>query len=327
MPTAGCPPTVRLTGERPLHQESTRDRPQDIERDPQQIGRHMKAIVTAAASGIDLAIARELANNGASVFIGDLDGGALSAVITGDDRISGTVADVSAHDQVPEFIKEAVAELGGVDVLVNNVGIAGPTVLVEDTDFAGWDLTMQVNLGSHFYCSHEVIPHLKAQRSGAIINISSIAGQYGYPFHSAYAVSKAAVIAFTKTLAMELGPYNIRANAVCPCAVAGPRTDSVMQVEADTLGLPFETVKEAYRNQNSMRTFIDAEEIENRETHRLEREHVECRWRIQKDLAALVENALRQIVAILKEAGRARQRVVTGDVVVATHRADVVGEA
>lgn len=221
----------------------------------------MKAIVTAAASGIGLEIAKRLADDGASVFIGDIDGDAIAAVTGADTGINGAVADVSDHDQVPGFIEQAVGELGGVDVLVNNVGIAGPTGLAEMMDFGAFDMTMKINVGSHFYCSREVIPHMKAQRSGLIVNISSIAGQLPSPLHAPYHVSKAAVIALAKTLAMELGPFNIRANAVCPCAVGGERVESVMRVEADTLGLPFETVRENYLSQNSMGTFIDAEEI------------------------------------------------------------------
>jgi len=221
----------------------------------------MKVIVTAAASGIGLAIARKFALDGAQVFIGDIDREALDRATAETPEISGALADVSDHDQVRSFIAQAVDALGGVDVLVNDVGIAGPTCLTEEVDFADWDLTMKVNLGSHFYCSREVIPHLKRQRSGLIINISSIAGQFGYPFHGPYAVSKAAVIALTQTLAMELGPHNIRANTICPCAVNGPRLTSVMETESRNTGIPLELVEQAYVAQNSMRTFIEADEI------------------------------------------------------------------
>jgi NAD(P)-dependent dehydrogenase (short-subunit alcohol dehydrogenase family) len=221
----------------------------------------MKIIVTAAARGIGLAIARKFAEEGASVFIGDIDASAVSEVSKNFQGIDGAVVDLGAHSQVPGFIKHAVDTLGGVDVLVNNVGIAGPTCLTEDVSYADWDKTMQINVGSHFYCSREVIPYLKAQKSGLIINISSIAGQFGYPFHGPYAVSKAAVIAFTKTLAMELGPYNIRANAICPCAVKGPRIDAVIETEAKNCGFPLEAVKRSYRTQNSMRSFIETDEI------------------------------------------------------------------
>jgi NAD(P)-dependent dehydrogenase (short-subunit alcohol dehydrogenase family) len=221
----------------------------------------MKVIVTAAASGIGLAIARRFVTEGAQVFIGDIDGDALARVTAETEGISGAVADVSDHGQVRAFIARAVDALGGVDVFVNNVGIAGPTCLTEKVAFEEWDLTMKVNLGSHFYCSREIIPHLKKQKSGLILSISSIAGQFGYPFHGPYAVSKAAVIALTRTLAMELGPHNVRANTICPCAVGGPRTTSVIETESRNTGVPLDLVQQAYMSQNSMRTFIEADEI------------------------------------------------------------------
>ena len=221
----------------------------------------MKVIVTAAARGIGLAIARQFADEGASVYIGDMDNEAVAEATAGHDRIQGAAADLGDHDQVPKFIAGAIDHLGGIDVLVNNIGIAGPTCLLEDVSFADWDLTMKVNVGSHFYCAREVIPHMKAQRSGAIINISSIAGQLPQPYHSHYAVSKSAVIALTRNLAMELGPFNIRANAICPCPVKGPRVDEVMEVEARNNNVSIEKVRDAYLSHNAMRTFIDADEI------------------------------------------------------------------
>jgi NAD(P)-dependent dehydrogenase (short-subunit alcohol dehydrogenase family) len=221
----------------------------------------MKVIITAAGRGIGFAIAQRFSKDGASVFIGDIDTETIQAAKITNERINGAACDFSAHDQVPGFIDHAIGQLGGVDVLVNNVGIAGSTCLIEDVSYADWDRTMQVNLGSHFYCAARVIPHMKAQKSGLILNISSIAGQFGYPYHVDYAVSKAAVIAFTKTLAMELGPHNIRANAICPCAVNGPRIETMFEKEAKITGLPLEAIRNSYQIQNSMRTFIDTDEI------------------------------------------------------------------
>lgn len=221
----------------------------------------MKVIVTAAASGIGLAIARKYASAGAQVFIGDKDPAAIQQATRETQGLAGAIVDCGDHDQVRSFIADAIKSLGGVDVLVNNVGVAGPTCLTEDVEFDDWDTTMRINVGSHFYCSRQVIPFLKKQKSGLIINISSIAGQFGYPFHGPYAVSKAAVIALTRTLAMELGPHNVRANAICPCAVGGPRTTSVMETESRNTGIPLDQVQRAYVSQNSMRTFIEADEI------------------------------------------------------------------
>ena len=221
----------------------------------------MKAVVTAAASGIGLEIAKRFASEGASVFIGDRNADAVARAIAEISGIDGAVVELGDHDQVPEFINQAIATLGGIDVLINNVGIAGPTALLENVTPEDWDNTMRLNLGSHFYCSREVIPAMKRQRSGLIINISSIAGQFGYPFHGPYAISKAGVIALMNTLAMELGPFNIRVNTICPCAVKGPRIDSVMAVEAENSGIPYDLVREAFETQNSMRRFIEADDI------------------------------------------------------------------
>ncbi len=150
-----------------------------------------------------------------------------------------------------------------MDVLVNNVGIAGPTALIENIAPQEWDHTMRVNLGSHFYCSRLAIPLLKEAGGGSIVNISSVAGRFGYPWHGPYAVSKAAVIALTDTLAMELGEHNIRVNAICPCAVDGPRMSDVIRIEAETRGEPLDKITDAYHRQNSMRTFIQKSDVAN----------------------------------------------------------------
>jgi NAD(P)-dependent dehydrogenase (short-subunit alcohol dehydrogenase family) len=220
-----------------------------------------RAVVTAAGSGIGHSIATAFADQGATVVICDSDAQAVRRATAADARLTGVVADVADSRDVESLFLDVVSELQGLDVLVNNVGIAGPTGLIEDTLPTEWNKTMQVNVGSHFYCARKAIPLLKAQRSGAILNISSVAGQFGYPFHVAYAVSKAAVIAFTNTLAMELGAYGVRANAICPCAVEGPRIDAVIEADARTRGMPVDAVRSAYLRQNSMNTFIDASDV------------------------------------------------------------------
>ena len=111
----------------------------------------------------------------------------------------------SNPDQVDRFITEGITQMGGVDVLVNNAGISGPAGPLEDVDDDAWQQTLDVNINSQFYTCRRVIPHLKAQRSGSIVNISSTAGLFGYPMRSPYAVSKWAVVGLTKTLAMEVG--------------------------------------------------------------------------------------------------------------------------
>lgn len=221
----------------------------------------LRAVVTAAGGGIGHAIAATLRANGARVFICDIDGGRVDAVRKAWPDVGGLQADVSDVVQVDRFFDAAEAELGGLDLLVNNAGIAGPTGPVETLDPAEWDRTLTVNINSQFYCARRAVPLLKAAGGGAIVNLSSAAGLFGYPLRTPYAASKWAVIGFTKSLAMELGDEQIRVNAICPGLVAGPRIDGVIQARADAQGVSFEAMRERYLRQNSLHTFVTAQDI------------------------------------------------------------------
>ncbi len=153
------------------------------------------------------------------------------------------------------------AHLGGLDVLVNNAGIAGPTGPVESLDIAAWDRTMAVNINAQFYCARRGVPLIKAVGGGLIVNLSSNAGLVGFPLRTPYAASKWAVIGFSKTLAMELGGDRIRVNAICPGPVEGERIDNVIQAFADARGMSFESMRVAYVRQNSLRTMFQAQDI------------------------------------------------------------------
>lgn len=221
----------------------------------------LRVLVTAAGSGIGRAIAGTLHAQGATVHICDLDETRLALCRADLPGLGTTQADVADPAQVDRLFDEANTHLGGLDVLVNNAGIAGPTGPVEELDPADWDRTMAVNINSQFYCARRAVPLLKASGGGAIINLSSVAGLFGYPLRAPYAASKWAVIGFTKTLAMELGDYGIRANAICPGPVEGPRIDGVISARAASQGASFETVRENYLRQNSLHTFIQAQDI------------------------------------------------------------------
>lgn len=221
----------------------------------------MRALVTAAGSGIGRAIAGTLHAHGAAVHICDLDEARLAAARTELPGLGTTLADVADPAQVDRLFDELEAHLGGLDILVNNAGIAGPTGAVESLDPAAWDRTIAVNLNSQFYCARRAVPLLKAAGGGAIVNLSSVAGLFGYPLRAPYAASKWAVIGFTKTLAMELGDYGIRANAICPGPVEGPRIDGVIAARAAAQGETFETTRAGYLRQNSLHTFIQAQDI------------------------------------------------------------------
>lgn len=221
----------------------------------------LRALVTAAASGIGRAIAGALHAHGATVHICDLDAERLAAARAELPGLGTTQADVADPAQVDRLFDEAVTHLGGLDVLVNNAGIAGPTGPVESLDPAAWDRTMAVNINSQFYCARRAVPLLKAAGGGAIVNLSSVAGLFGYPLRAPYAASKWAVIGFTKTLAMELGEYGIRVNAICPGPVEGPRIEGVFAARAAAQGVSVEAMRAGYLRQNSLHTLIQAQDI------------------------------------------------------------------
>jgi len=225
--------------------------------------RGMRVIVTAAAAGIGRAIAQTFLENGARVHICDVVEERLLECKNALPEIGVSLADVSDPAQVDWLFEEAVAYLGGLDVLVNNAGIAGPTGPVEELTPEAWEHTMAVNINGHFYCVRRAVPLLRAAEGGSIVNLASTAGLFGYPWRSPYAASKWAVIGFTKTLAMELGESGIRVNAICPGSVDGPRMDAVMAAEAQTRGISEEVVREGYLRQTSMRTFVAAQDIAN----------------------------------------------------------------
>lgn len=221
----------------------------------------LRVMVTAGAAGIGRAIALAFADNGARVHVSDVDAAALDAFARECPDAALHRADVASVTQVDGLFDAAEASLGGLDVLINNAGIAGPTARVEDIDPADWDRTLAININGQFYCARRAVPMLRAAGGGSIVNLSSTAGLMGFPLRTPYAASKWAVVGFTKSLAMELGEFGIRVNAICPGAVAGPRIDRVIAADAEARGLPVETVRESVMSQNSLRQFIPPEAI------------------------------------------------------------------
>ncbi len=224
---------------------------------------NLRVVVTAAGAGIGRATAELLADAGARVFVCDIDSAAVAGVTGGDGiyGIDGVVADVGDTASVDAFMAAAVDKLGGVDVLVNNAGIAGPGGRVDEVEPADVTHTLDVNVTSMFRTSRHVIPLMVEQRSGLIVNIASTAGYLGFPYRAPYAASKWAVIGLTKTMAMELGEYGVRANVICPGSVAGPRMDHVIELEAKASGRAAADIRDGFERQVSMRTFIEPTEI------------------------------------------------------------------
>ncbi|RKT89284.1 NAD(P)-dependent dehydrogenase, short-chain alcohol dehydrogenase family [Saccharopolyspora antimicrobica] len=218
-----------------------------------------RVLVTAGADGIGLAIADRFGGLGARVLVTDINEDAVRAARAR--GLAALVSDASSEAQVEELMESVRAELGGLDVLVNNAGVAGPTGPVETLDSAAWARTFEVNVHSQFYCVKHGLPLLRESAGASIVNLSSAAGRLGMAGRSAYSASKWAVVGFTKTLAIELGPEGIRANAICPGAVDGPRIRAVIEAKAEMLGRPAEEIAAAYRDQSSMRRLVTAEDI------------------------------------------------------------------
>lgn len=226
-----------------------------------QVHTGTRVIVTAGAAGIGRAIAEAFADAGAQVHVCDVDLARLDTLIRARPEIGTSVADVSEPNQVAGLFDEALERLGGLDVLVNNAGIAGPTAPVEEVTPEEWRRTMAVNIDGQFHCVRLAVPALRAAGGGAIVNLASTAGLMGYPLRAPYAASKWAVVGLTKTLAMELGKDGIRVNAICPGPVSGPRMERIAAAEAEAKGVSSEEVRMGYVKQVSMQRFIDANEI------------------------------------------------------------------
>jgi NAD(P)-dependent dehydrogenase (short-subunit alcohol dehydrogenase family) len=222
---------------------------------------NQRVLVTAGASGIGREIARAFRANGAKVFVGDIDAKGLEILVQEIPGVMTVVCDVSKRDDVEHMMNAAVSALGGLDVLVNNAGISGPTAPVEEFDPDDWDKVVQVNLNGTFNVTRLAIPHLKKSPAGVIINMSSLAGRLGYANRSAYSATKWGIIGFTKTLSIELGAFGIRANAILPGAVEGPRIERVLEGRAKLSGKSIEEEKKTALSIQSFQRFVDPRDI------------------------------------------------------------------
>lgn len=218
-------------------------------------------MVTAAAAGIGRRIAERFAEAGARVQASDIDEAAVDALPEDNRDITTTVVDVTREDAVAAWFETALADLGGLDVMVNCAGIAGPTAALEDMDFAEWKRCLDVNLDGQFLCARRAIPEMKKQSGGLIVNFSSTAGLKGFARRAPYCTAKWGVIGFTKTLAVELGPFGIRANAICPGPVEGDRIDRVIAAEAAKTGETEDAVRDRITSSISMRCFVTADDM------------------------------------------------------------------
>lgn len=220
-----------------------------------------RVMITAGGSGIGLAIARAFAASGARVHVCDVDKPALADAKKTLPQIATSAVDVSDEGAVNRWFDEALGDLGGLDVFVNNAGTKGPTGYVEDLKLEDWRSCLAVCLDAQFLCARRAAPVMKRQKSGSIINISSVAGLYGYGMRTPYAAAKWAVIGLTKSLAIELGSFDVRVNAICPGTVEGARNDRVIAAEAESRGISQEAVQKELTQSQSIKRLVKAEEI------------------------------------------------------------------
>ena len=213
-----------------------------------------RVLVTAGGSGIGHAMATGFDAAGFDVWVTDVDEAALAAVPS---NWSAVRCDASNEAEMVALF----ARLDGLDVLCANAGIAGPTALVEDIDLSEWQQCVSVNLEGAFLASKYAAPMMKAAGTGVMTITSSTAGIYGYPNRAAYSAAKWGMIGLMKTLAMELGSFGIRANAICPGAVEGPRMEGVLEREAAAKGMTRDQVYDGYAVGTSMRAFVTAKDI------------------------------------------------------------------
>jgi len=219
-----------------------------------------RVLITAGASGIGYALASSFESTGHRVWVVDSDRSALEQCQENWRKSHG---DVSDENQIADLFADIKSEWGGLDVLCANAGIAGPTATTENVELADWKRCLTVNLDGTFLPCKYAIPSMKAQGAGVILLTSSTAGIYGFPNRAPYAASKWAINGFMKTLAMELGPFGIRVNSICPGSVEGPRIEAVLEKEAAIKGTTRDAIYKGYADGTSMKSFVTADDIAN----------------------------------------------------------------
>ncbi|HLS67762.1 MAG TPA: SDR family oxidoreductase [Kiloniellales bacterium] len=223
----------------------------------------LRVMITAGAAGIGRAMAEGFLANGARVELCDVDEAALEETAKALPQAGTHHCDVADAQAVEGFFQSAVGKLGGLDVLVNNAGVAGPTKRVEEISEEEWRRTLDIDLTGQFLCARKAVPHLRQAGSGSIVNLSSAAGIFAFPLRSPYAASKWGIIGFTKTLAAELGEDRIRVNALCPGVVEGERIRAVIEAKARQRGISDAEMEAILLAETSMKCFISPYDIAN----------------------------------------------------------------
>tara|TARA_B100001113_G_scaffold66743_1_gene51377 strand:+ start:1080 stop:1865 length:786 start_codon:yes stop_codon:yes gene_type:complete len=226
--------------------------------------KNKKIIISAGASGIGWATAKICLSRGALVYICDLNIKLLNKIkkhSLNNKRLFSYKCDASNENEVSNFFKQIKKKTNKIDALINNVGVAGPTGSLEKLNSKDWENTLHTDINSHFYFTKRAIPLIKKSKNGSIINISSTAGILGFPLRSPYAASKWAIIGITKTLAMELGKFNIRVNAVCPGTIKGERMKRVIRDKAKFTKISKKTIEKDFISMSSMKQWVLEDDI------------------------------------------------------------------
>lgn len=220
-----------------------------------------KVVVTAGASGIGYAIARFLHEQGAQIAICDVDTTTLKNAEFSMEGCFAFQADVSDETDVKAFFAAVSQDFGGLDALVNNAGIAGPTGKIEQLSIVEWRRCLDICLTGQFLCARQAVPLIKSNGGGCLVNMGSAASKHGYAFRTPYAAAKFGVIGLTESLAKELGPDNIRVNAILPAIVEGPRMDNVIRARAAETGVSFKDMADEYMKKVSLRRMVSPDDI------------------------------------------------------------------
>ena len=226
--------------------------------------KNKKIIISAGASGIGWATAKICLSRGAFVYICDLNLKALNKIkkhSSNNKRLFSYNCDASNEEEVSNFFNQIKKKTNNIDALINNVGVAGPTGSLEKLNSEDWENTLHTDVNSHFYFTKKAIPLIKKSKNGSIVNISSTAGILGFPLRSPYAASKWAIIGITKTLAMELGKFNIRVNAVCPGTIKGDRMKRVIRDKAKFTKISRKSIEKDFISMSSMKQWILEDDV------------------------------------------------------------------
>ena len=228
--------------------------------------KNKKIIISAGASGIGWSAAKLFLNRGAIVYICDIDKNLIKKAKKhpqNNKKLFSYECDAADEYEVLNFFDQVKKKTKKIDALINNVGVAGPTGTIEKLNSEDWERTLKINVISHFYFTKLAIPMLKKNKKGVIINFSSTAGIFGFPLRSPYAASKWAVIGMTKTLAMELGKFKIRVNAICPGTIKGDRMIRVIKAKSEFLNINQKTLEKDFISMSSIKKWITENDIGN----------------------------------------------------------------